>query len=132
MNASSTNPLYLPEQVVLMFKGLIDEIPKESARLIWSVVTQILFYHWASIMGIFVSLLIVFLIKAIIGEWGSLYSLTYWTLYAVIVFIVGLIWGPEVLVSDIYHIIYLIVLYPICYHSVARIWDPFGFRRKRR
>jgi len=88
-------------------------------------------HHWLLIAGIFVATLVFFFLLALIGDWGSLYGLMYWTLYTAVVFVVGLIWGPEVFVSDIYHAIYLIAIWPVCYWVTGWIWDRFGFRRGR-
>ncbi len=107
----------------------MEEGTKYYARIVWSISTTFLVQHWLFVMGTFVLLLFLLILKALIGQWGSLYSLTYWTLYAVIIFIVGLIWGPEALVSDIFHVIYIIAIWPVCYFLTGWIWDRFGFRK---
>lgn len=133
MDASSTQPLGtdFPKQMVELLLNTIEESTKEYARIAWSLAMNFLAENWLWVMGGFVFLLVVLFIKALMGQWGSLYSLTYWTLYAIIVFIVGLIWGPEALVSDIYHVIYIAAIWPLCYLTTAWIWDRFGFRRRR-
>jgi Sec-independent protein secretion pathway component TatC len=133
MNTSSNPDQFLFIKPLLI--GLInsmEEGTKLFARTAWMLSLSILTEHWLLIVGIFFSIFVILIFLAVLGNWGGLYSLTYWTLYVVIVFIAGLIWGPEILFSDIYHIVYIILLNPVCYYAVSRIWDRFGFRRKTR
>lgn len=108
--STTTIATELPKQVALGLINAIDEGSKQFARTAWSFAISVLSEHWLLIMGIFAGLLLIFFLFALVGEWGSLYSLTYWTLYAVIVLIVGLIFGPETFVNDWYHPIYLMAI----------------------
>ena len=131
MNTATTSPLGIDftKQLALSLINTVDEATKQFARTAWTITTSFLLEHWFFVMGGFILLLLFFLLKAVLGQWGSLYSLTYWTLYAVIVFIIGLIWGPDALVSDIFHVVYIAAIWPICYWATSWIWDRFGFRK---
>jgi hypothetical protein len=129
--SSSTVATEFPKQMAQLVIDRFAKIPEQSARMVWNFVMPILAEHWLLIMGIFVGLLIFLVLLAIMGDWGGLYSLTYWTLYAFTIFIVGLIWGPESLVSDIFHIIYIAAIWPVCYLVTGWIWDRFNFRRRK-
>lgn len=120
----------LPRQIAVWIINMIEESTKEAARMIWTFAMSFLAEHWLVVMGGFLGLLFFLIILAILGDWGGLYSLTYWTLYACLVFVAGLIWGPEVLVGDIFHIVYMAAIWPLCYFFTGWIWDRFGFRRR--
>ena len=134
MNAATTSPLGVdfPKQLVQLFINTMDEAAKQSARIIWSFAISFFVEHWLLIMGSFLVVLLLLILKAYLGEWGSLYSLTYNTLYVGVILVVGSIWGPEALVSDVFHIMYMVAIYPTCFLLTAWIWDRFGFRRKWR
>jgi hypothetical protein len=132
MNSTTTISGYqFDKDLVNSLMNVIDEGTKEFARTAWSWSLSFLAGHWLLVGGIFVAALVLLLIKAALGSWGSLYSLTYWTLYAVVIFIIGMIWGPEALVSDVFHIVYMAAIWPVCYLVTGWIWDRFGFRRKK-
>ncbi len=132
MNFSTTTIANeLPKQIALLFLQKFEEAQKQMAHIMWNLAIDTLTRHWLLIGGLFVLALVFFFLLALIGEWGSLYSLTYWTLCVVVVFVVGLIWGPEVFVSDIYHLLYLAAIWPICYWVTGWIWNRFNFRNTR-
>ena len=67
---------------------------------------------------------------ALMGRWGMLGSVLYHYLYFGILFVVGLIKGPEIFVSEYFEIACAIILYPICYFTVGTILDKTGIHKR--
>ncbi len=108
----------------------IDEGYKNGAHMAWDSFLFILSRHWLSILGIILFFFVVSLWKAMMGRWGALGSLLYNGLYFGTLFIIGLIWGPEVFISDIFGLACTVILYPICYVLVGWIIDKTNFSRR--
>jgi hypothetical protein len=132
MNATST-PLGLdfPKQVVEMMFQSFEDGSKWAARMLWDVLMTFLTENW---VWVFLGLLAIFifvLLKAMLGRWGSLGSFLYHFFYFGTLFIVGLIWGPEVFTEDIFNALCAVILYPVCYLLVGIILDRTGLKSNR-
>ena len=131
---ATTTPLgpEFPKEVINMLFAAIAEGNKQAARMLWSILQSFLVGHWlASILFLFV-LFVAATFKAMMGRWGSLGSLLYNFFYFGILYVVGLIWGPEIFVSDLFHFACTAILYPVCYYVVGYILDETGVRKKFR
>lgn len=129
---NSTTTLLDPASVApWLLNTIFVEAPKEAARFLWyQILMPILHEHWLGI-GIFIFLIfLVVTIKAMMGRWGALGSFLYNLLYFSILFIIGLIWGPEVFVSDWINFFTTLVLYPVCYWIVGCILDKTGLKTR--
>jgi hypothetical protein len=127
--ATSTITTEFPKEVVTMLMGAIDEGTKEATRMLWSILVSFLAEHWIFVILIFFIVLVFATLKAMIGRWGMLGSVLYNFLYFGILLIVGLIWGPDIFTSDIFHAACTAILYPICYLVTGIILDKTGVRR---
>ena len=124
-----SDPLQIPKLFADSLIKTFDEASVSAARIIWDTALSFLVHHWFGVVGSLAGLFVFFFVLALVGQWGSLYSLTYWTLYAVIVLAVGLIFGPEIFVSDWYHLAYLVAIWPLCYLLTGWIWRRLNFKR---
>lgn len=132
MNASST-PLGadFPNEMVEMMIQSFEDGSKWAARMLWDILMTFLAENW---LWVFLGLLAVFILvsfKAILGRWGSLGSFLYHLFYFGTLFVIGLIWGPEVFTEDIFNAACAVILYPICFLLVRFILDKTGLRRHR-
>jgi len=120
--------MYSEEITKAFLKGM-DEGAKLAARMLWDVLISFLTNHWFAIMvGLFI-IFIVATLKAMMGRWGALGSLIYNLLYFGTLFIVGLIWGPEIFINDFFNAACAVILYPICYYITGQILNRLGFLR---
>jgi len=118
------------KEIVSMFIKTINDSQLYWARIFWSEFLLFLGKHWIPILAILIILIIIAIIKALMGYWGMLGSILYHYLYYGILLIIGLIWGADIFVSDLFHEICTIILYPVCYVLVRIILDKTGLRRK--
>jgi hypothetical protein len=111
---------------------IIDEKTKEAYRLYWDVLLSSLSKYWIDVVSILTIILLIALIEAAMGRWGMLGSVLYNYLYFGILFVVGLIWGPDVFVSNFFHVACTLILYPTCYLIVGIFLERTGFRKRYR
>ena len=102
----------LPEKVTLQ---LINSI--------WNGLLDFLSKNWKPLMTIFFLILFIATLKAMIGRWGSLGSILYNTFYFGTLLILGLIFGPQIFLDDVFKMACTIILYPVCYWLVGLILD---------
>jgi hypothetical protein len=103
-------------QMMNTLKASMESSTKMVAHIMWSTLLSYLAVHWiATILILFVVFVFVF-IKAKLGRWGSLGSFLYNLFYFGTLFIIGLIWGPEVFLGDWFKVACTALLYPICYY----------------
>jgi hypothetical protein len=128
---STSTPLGsdFPKQIVNLFINAMDEGTKQAARMLWGIFISILKEHWLFIMVFLFVVFIVLTLKAMVDQWGSLGSFLYNFFYFGILFIIGLMWGPEIFVNDFFNTVCAVVLYPICYIITGLILDKVRERR---
>lgn len=128
MSASST-PFDVASVAPWLLNEIFVEAPKEAAGILWhQVLIPILSEHWLKIGAILFLVFFAVTLKAMTGRWGALGSFLYNFLYFSILFIIGLIWGPEVFLSDWIKFFTTLILYPICYWIVGWILDATGLK----
>ncbi|HEV7702314.1 MAG TPA: hypothetical protein VGO63_02640 [Candidatus Paceibacterota bacterium] len=131
MNTSTTSPLGadFPRQLVLWFLDAIDEGTKQAYRMIWNAVKQLLIEHWGFVIVALVSILILAVLNYLAtGRWAMLGSVLYNYFYFGILFIVTLIFGPDVFANDWFKIV-LFIIYVVCFISVGNLLKKAGIRR---
>lgn len=129
MNSTTTNPaIELPKQVAELILNSIDNAMKMYARILWSLLISFLKEHWILIMVVIFLVFIFATLKAMLGRWGTLGSVIYNSMYFGILFIVGLIWGPEIFINDFFNAACTIILYPVCYIVTGIILDKTGLK----
>jgi hypothetical protein len=112
---------------------IVAEGMRLGARMLWyNGLMPIITKHWFTIMLIILGFFVVTTIKAMFGRWGSLGSFLYHFFYFGILFIIGLIWGPEIFVEDVFNTAVAVILYPTCYRLSGYVMDRMGVRKRRR
>ena len=106
----------------MMFKAVEDGTVL-AYRILWSALINFLKEHWLFAIGALFVVLVIATIKSIFGRWGMLGSLIYNFLYFGVLFIVGLIWGPNVFTNGLFAPVCAVVLYPTCYLITGYILD---------
>ncbi len=129
--STTTVPFDATSVAPWLLNTIFVEAPKEAANLLWhQILIPTLKEHWLSIGTLLFVVFISVTFKAMIGRWGSLGSFLYNLLYFSILFVIGLIWGPEVFVSDWMNFFTALILYPICYWIVGWILDKTGLKSR--
>jgi hypothetical protein len=131
MSVSTSTPLGpdFPKQMVDLFFKAVEDGTLKAYRMLWDALLTFLSAHVIAVMLVmFIALIFTFL-KAMMGRWGSLGSLLYNIFYFGILFIIGLIWGPEVFANDVFNAACAVILYPLCYIAVGMILDRMDVRR---
>ena len=113
------------QSITTLIPDVIEQETKEAAEMLWSVTLSLLADHWLLVMSIFFIILITATAKAMFGRWGMLGSVLYNLFYFGTLFFIGIIWGPEVFVSDYFNVACTAFLYPVCYIIVGRILKRF-------
>lgn len=116
------------ENVVPMLLNSFEEGLKQWTVILWDAATALLIEHWLLVGGIFVGLLVLFTLMALLGDWSSLGSFLYHSIYAVIILVMGSIWSPEVFVSNWFGFFTAIILYPASYLLVGWILRKTGLK----
>lgn len=106
-----------------------DEGAKQGARMAWQVLISILVEHWIVVLIFLLLVLFIAIVEALLGRWGTLGKVSYHYLYFGILFIVGLIGGSDIFVSNLFSIFCTLMLYPLCYWITGRILVRTGFIR---
>lgn len=124
---TSTDINVMTQDFIKSLPGLTAKGMEMGARMVWDgVFLPILKEHWLAIMLIVFCLFVIATFKAMMGKWGSLGSLLYNLFYVIVVIAICLIWGPEVLVGDAYHLSYIIIFYPVCFWLSGWVMDRMG------
>lgn len=111
-----------PKQMVTMIMDTIDKVTKEVYHALWNILIAQIKEHWGFFLIIlFLVLFFAFLRYMITGRWAMLGSVIYNYLYFGILFIIGLIFGPEVFANDYFKIV-LAILYVVCFTFVGKLF----------
>ncbi|WKZ29449.1 MAG: hypothetical protein QY323_01820 [Patescibacteria group bacterium] len=125
-----------PNTPTLMFppdfwQKAITDGTAQAATILRPIFTQAalaIWHHAPAIIAVVSLLLVIALFKAAFGYWGMLGSLLYHIFYFSIFGVILWVRGPELLFSDYYELIGLI-LNPICYWLTGLILQRFRLRR---
>ena len=104
--------------------GLIQVV-----SFLWSIFLSLLKAHWLVLMIVLFVAFVATILKAMTGRWGTLGSLLYNSFYFGALFVIGLIWGPEVFINDFWNVAFAVILYPISYYVVGLVLDKIGVRK---
>lgn len=122
MTATST---FSPDNVVPLLLESIEQGTKDAANMLWSLLLSYVSEHWLVIGLVLFAIFIAVTIKAMFGRWGALGSFLYNLLYFGTLFVVGLVFGPEVFIGNWFGFFTAVVLYPVCYLFVGLIIKRF-------
>lgn len=128
----TTTPPFGPDFVKELIPWMIQQFGIATAKafhMFWKIGMGYLAQHWIAVLiGLF-AIFIIALIRAFItGRWAMLGSVVYNYLYFGALFIIGMIWGPEVFANDYFKIV-LAVLYVVCFILTGQFLSKIGVRR---
>lgn len=128
----TTTPPFGPDFVKELVPWMIEQFGIATAkafRMLWDIGMTIFVECWISIIVFLSVVFVVALIRAFItGRWAMLGSVVYNYLYFGVLFIVGLVFGPETFAND-YFKIFLVVLYITCFITTGHFLRKIGVRR---
>ncbi len=107
-----------------------DVLLRKIYHLAWDIFMSTIKEHWLLILSILFGILIISIIIALMGRWGFFGSLMYNYLYFGVLFILGLIKGPEVFLNEYFEFFCILLLYPVCYKIVGIILDKTGLKNQ--
>lgn len=122
-----TGPNFAKELVTGML-SMYDKALRSVYHSAWDIFMSTIKEHWLLILSILLGLLIISIIIALMGRWGFFGSLMYNYLYFGVLFILGLIKGPEVFLNEYFEFFCILLLYPVCYKIVGIILDKLNLR----
>lgn len=129
---STSTPPFGPDFVKELIPRMFDQIGIATARafrMLWDIGMAYLAEHWVVVILGLVVIFFVALIRAFItGRWAMLGSITYNYLYFGTLFIIGLVFGPELFAND-YFKIFLAILYVVCFILTGKFLTKIGVRR---
>ena len=118
-----TGPNLGTNMIKLLADGMIRGV-----KLDWNILMSILIKNWLFFMGVYFIILFVATLKFMIGRWGTLGSLLYNSIYFGVLFMLGLIFGPQIFIDDVFKAACTVVLYPVCYIIVGYILNKIKLR----
>lgn len=119
------------------YKSLIDQMyqavdngTKMAYHMMWNALITFLMQDWLLVLGILTLFLVVAILKFLTtGRWTMLGSVLYNYTYYGILFLIGLIFGPEVFANDWIDLL-LFVVYIISFTWVAIVLSSTGIQRR--
>jgi hypothetical protein len=128
----TTTPAFGPDFVKELIPWMIQQFGIATAkafRMIWDVGMAYLAQHWIAVLLVLFAVFVVALVRAFItGRWAMLGSVVYNYLYFGTLFVIGLIWGPELFANDYFKIV-LAILYVVCFILTGKFLTKIGVRR---
>src|ERR1700739_2425359 len=93
------------KELIPWLMAQIGDATAHAYRIIWDAFITLLWQHWVITIVVLVLILVAATIRAVTtGRWGWLGSVLYNYLYFGTLFVVGLIWGPEIFANDYFEI----------------------------
>jgi hypothetical protein len=127
MNSSTPT---LAVELINAFKSALEEGMRNGAIMMWSALISVLKEHWLATGIIVCGLLVITYVKAIAtGRWGDFGSVLYRVIFCGILFVVGLLLGPEIFVND-YFDIAAAIIGGLVFGMVGWILLVLGLRRR--
>ncbi len=117
------------------YKSLIDQLfqavdngTKMAAHMLWDALINFLVHDWLLVLGILTFFLVIAIIEFLTtGRWAMLGSVLYHYIYYGILFLIGLIFGPEIFTNDWADLLFFVV-YAISFTWVGIILSKTGIR----
>ncbi|MEO6536187.1 MAG: hypothetical protein ABIT47_00710 [Candidatus Paceibacterota bacterium] len=124
---SPFGPDYIKQTVDLLTTG-ITQATAHDYRIGWDILLSFLAHHWLGTLGVLLAILAYAVLRYLItGRWRVLGSVLYNYVYFFIMFLIGLIGGPELYANDYFPIIATIV-YVVSFTVVGFILLTTGVR----
>ncbi|MFA7285394.1 MAG: hypothetical protein WC011_00900 [Candidatus Paceibacterota bacterium] len=130
MEPSTASPLgdNFAQELINILITSIEEKTKWAVNFAWDIFIAFLVKNWLPLFILLFFVLIITTFNAMMGRWGAFGSFAYNILYFTVLLIIGLIWGPEVFVDDVFNAACIVILYPVCYRIVGLILRKANFK----
>lgn len=129
---TTTTPTFGPDFVRELVPWMIQQFGIATAkafRMIWDIGMTYFVQHWIAVLiGLFAIFIFALLRAFATGRWAMLGSVTYNYLYFGTLFIIGLIFGPELFANDYFKIVF-VILYITCFIFTGKFLSKIGVRR---
>ena len=129
---NTTTPPFGPDFIKELIPWFFEQIGIATAKtfkLFWDIGMAYLLEHWITVIFCLFTIFIIALVRAFItGRWAMLGSISYNYLYFGALFIIGLIFGPEVFANDYFKIV-LVTLYVVCFVLTGKFLNKIGVRK---
>ncbi len=129
MNASTTNQLDFPKQVVLMFQNAIEEGTKQGYHMIWSELQKFIAEHPMFVILMLIGFFLLALLNYFTtGRWTMLGSIMYHYLYGGVLYLIAFFFGTDIFTNTWFDI-FLFILYIVCFTMVGKVLTKLGIRK---
>ena len=121
---SATTTPFGPELVkglVPWFFNMIDDSTKHAYQIIWSYLILYLKQHWGFVIIALILILVFSFAKYMItGRWKTLGQVLYSYIYWGTIFVITLIFGPEIFADNWFKIV-MVLVYGFSFYAVGKI-----------
>jgi hypothetical protein len=127
---STTTPQFGPDFVKELVPWMLERMRDgKGFPYVLDIGMTYLLEHWVAVISFLFAVLVYAIIRALMGHWWILGSVLYklLLLYCTL-FLIGLIFGPEIFANDYFKIV-LFLVYITCYILVGKILKKTGLRR---
>lgn len=122
-------PDFLKDLVPSMIKSF-ENGTIQAYKILWSIFMEFLSQNWGWVIALLAMILVFAFVEYLItGRWTNLGSVLYSYIYYGILFIIGLIFGPEIFANNWIDLI-LFVVYGISFIWVRGLLSRSGIRRR--
>ncbi len=131
MNATSSpfGPDFYKDLVSMMFKAM-DDGTKTAYHMMWDMLLYFLIHDWLLVLGLLTFFLVIATTEFLFtGRWAMLGSVLYNYCYYGLLFLVGLIFGPEVF-ANYWIDLLLFAIYAVSFAWIGIILTQIGIRHR--
>jgi len=129
---STTTPFgsdFYKDLVHMIFQA-IDDGTKMAVHMLWDVLIYFLVHDWPLVLGILTFFLVIAVIEWLTtGRWAMLGSVLYNYFYYGILFLIGLIFGPDIFTNDWADLLFFVV-YAVSFTWVGILLTRIGIRHR--
>jgi hypothetical protein len=125
---TSTQGTDFAKDFISQIPGIFEKGMVQGVKMDWNIFISFLTRNWLLLIVIYFVIFFYATLEAMMKRWGMFGSILYNTFYFGVLFIVGLIWGPQIFLDDVFKASCVVILYPICYLVVGYILDKFNLK----
>lgn len=108
----------------------LDDSKREAIQALWAQLLSFLSIHWGVTILYLIGLLLLSFVIALLGRWGMFGSVAYHYIYFGILFVIGLIFGPDIFTNNYFELLSFAV-YICAFRTTGVIINDFGLRGRR-
>ena len=113
----------------MMFQA-VDDGTKMAVHMLWDALIYFLIHDWLLVLGILTFFLLISILEFFMtGRWAMLGSVLYHYFYYGILFLIGLIFGPDIFTNDWADLLFFVV-YAVSFIWVGILLTRVGIRHR--